>query len=210
MNYANIKSIIFDLGGVILNINYALTEKAFRKLGVSDFASIYSQAAQDRLFDAFETGDVTEDEFRRELCAIAKITVTPDQFDKAWNAMLLDLPARRISFIKKLRENRKCFVLSNTNSIHIRAFLEIVESSVTLQKFEDAFDKVYYSYKMRARKPDPEAFQLILSNHELEPAETLFIDDSAQHIQGAKLVGLQALLLEPSMNIVSLLQPLVK
>ncbi len=191
-----VENIIFDLGGVILNINYKLTRKAFEALGVADFDSVYSQAKQDDVFDQFEKGIITEAEFRTALKKYLAQIVTDDELDQAWNAMLLDLPIKRLNLIKELSQNKRVFLLSNTNSIHIRAFNQILELEYGVDQFEKLFEKIYYSHILKMRKPDAEVFQFILKDAGIQAESTLFIDDSKQHIQGAKTCGINAIWLD--------------
>jgi putative hydrolase of the HAD superfamily len=195
-----IRHIIFDLGGVLLNINYKLTEQAFIALGITNFSAIYTQAQQTALFDRFETGKISQSDFISSLQEIAGLPLTEVQIINAWNAMLLDLPVRRLQLLQQLRSYYDLVLLSNTNEIHEMAFNKIVMDTkgIGLGTF---FDKVYLSHRMGMRKPDIETFQHILRENGFQPEHTLFIDDSIQHIEGAKSLGIQAIHLEPGMTI---------
>ena len=117
----NCKAIIFDLGGVILNIDYKLTITEFEKLGLKNADSFYSKKVQNPIFDKIEVGAISPKEFLEQLqkeCDNASIELV----ENAWNAMLLDLPQSRLNYIKTLKNNYQIFLLSNTNAIHIRAF----------------------------------------------------------------------------------------
>ena len=185
----NIKTIIFDLGAVILNINYQNTIDEFERLGIKNPNSFYSKKKQTNLFDKIETGEITEREF---LLKLKKETTNGEvqQVKHAWNAILLDLPENRIHLLQKLKEDYSIFLLSNTNSIHIFE-LERKLGTKKYNKFYNLFDKVYYSYKIGFRKPHAEAFQLIIDENKLNANEILFIDDSPQHIKGAKKLGIK-------------------
>src|SRR4051812_45032914 len=113
-----IKHIIFDLGGVLLNIDYRLTEEAFVEAGVRDFPELYSQLRQTDLFDRFETGQISAEEFVQSLQHASYIKVTEAQIIRAWNAMLLDYPLRRLQILQQLSLYYNLFLLSNTNEIH--------------------------------------------------------------------------------------------
>ena len=119
INTNNYKNIIFDLGGVILNIDYTLTEKAFSKIGISDFKTLFSQAQQTQLFDNYEKGFISSDDFRTELKKYLLENTSNVDIDTAWNSMLLDLPKERIELLKKIKLTNRTFLLSNTNDIHI-------------------------------------------------------------------------------------------
>jgi glucose-1-phosphatase len=195
------KNIIFDLGAVILNIDYNLASEAFKKLGVSDFDELYSKKKQDLLFDKLETGELDESGFRDEIRKHIPHDVTNDQIDSAWNSMLLDLPPGRFQWLQQIGKKYRIFLLSNTNSIHVREFTRRLDAQYGKGAFEKLFEKVYYSCKMKMRKPDKEIFDLVLKENNLEPSETLFIDDSPQHIEGAKKCGIQTLHLKNGMRV---------
>jgi len=195
-NNMNIRNIIFDLGGVLLNIDYHRTINAFKALGLSDFNDFYNQAAQIKLFDHFDRGDISAGEFRDALRRISGLPLSDEQIDSAWNAMLLDFPDRRIKLLESVRKNYRTFLLSNTNTIHYRAYMSYLKNRFGFSDLGALFEKQYLSYEMGMRKPDSEAFELILSGNNLQASETLFIDDSYQHVKGAADAGLPAVYLD--------------
>lgn len=199
-----IKNIIFDLGGVILNIDYNLTISAFRDLGVSDFNKIYNQNNQDSLFDDFDTGKISSGTFRKKLASRLNIIVNDKKFDEAWNAMLLDLPLKRLEFIKSLRKKYKIYLFSNINEIHLKKVFEICQEQNGINTFNGYFDQEYYSNLFGRRKPNKESFLAILNENQIFPSETLFVDDSSQHILGAQAVGLQVFHLSSEKSIFDL------
>lgn len=203
-----IQNIIFDLGGVILNIDYHLTEKAFVDLGCADFHKLYSQAKQIPLFDKFEKGVVTEDDFFAEVAKVTKLSVDKNDLKKAWNAMLISLPKENHELLKELKGKYRLFLLSNTNETHISAFTKIIERTCPMEEFEKCFEEIYYSNVIGLKKPDPDPFVKILRDHRLAPKETLFIDDSIQHVEGARKVGIKAELLEKGKSTRQLLEEL--
>ena len=192
----SIKSIIFDLGGVILNIDTQKTINTFKKMGAGNFNEIYSRIKQNSLFDHFEKGSITVDEFRTALKKLIKNSVNSRDIDFAWNAMLQDLPLERLELLETLRNKYRLFLLSNTNEIHITAYLKILKNNYGLEDLSHLFEKEYYSHKIGLRKPDIEIFQYVLEENNLMPKETLFIDDSSLHVEGAKRAGIIALLLK--------------
>ena len=198
---SSIKNIIFDFGGVILNIDYKLTEKAFAELGITDFDKIYSQATQKELFDVMEKGMITPAEFRQGVKKFIAKDVSDAQIDIAWNAMLLDLPEERVQLISGLKKKRRLFLLSNTNEIHFNAFSVYMQKKFNRDLFSDLFEKAYFSHKVKMRKPDAEIFRHVLKEQNLRKEETLFIDDSIQHIEAAKKLGINTLFLEKGKTI---------
>ncbi|MES2704030.1 MAG: HAD family phosphatase [Bacteroidota bacterium] len=195
-----IKHIIFDLGGVILNIDYALTEKAFIDAGIGNFGELYSQLQQSDLFDRWETGAMGREEF---VAALQKVhpAITTEQVWKAWNAMLLDFPLRRLQILQQLRIYYDLFLLSNTNEVHEEMFNNILMQAHGMPNIGVFFDKVYLSHRVGMRKPMTAIFQRVLDENQLNPEHTLFIDDSPQHIAAAKECGLQTIYLEKGMTI---------
>lgn len=196
-----IKHIIFDLGGVLLNIDYSATEKAFQDLGITDFANRYSQLQQNNFFDDWETGKIGQDDFVKGMQNASSTPLSEVQILKAWNAMLLDFPLRRLQILQQLRLYYDLFLLSNTNEVHEAAFNEILMRSHGFQTIALFFDRTYFSHRVGLRKPGKEIFQQILNENELKPEHTLFIDDSPQHIETAKSLGIQTIYLEKGMTI---------
>ena len=185
----NIKAIIFDLGAVILNISYQNTTDEFSKLGVKNASSFYSKKAQTNLFNQIETGDITAEKF---LTGLQKETdnASINQVSEAWNAMLLDLPENRLAVIQSLKKEYSIYLLSNTNAIHIDA-LKKKTGNIKWEKFCNLFDKMYLSHELGVRKPNAAIFGYILMEQNLKPQEVFFIDDSAEHIEGANKLGIK-------------------
>lgn len=200
----NIKNIIFDFGGVILNIDYTLTEKAFAKLGLTDFGKIYSQAMQNDLFNGLEKGQITPTQFRAEIRRVIGSDKPDEQIDEAWNAMLLDLPEERVNLLDALKNKYRIFLLSNTNKIHYDSFSGYMKNKFKRDVFSDVFEKTYLSHEIKMRKPDAEIFEYVLSENKLKREETLFIDDSIQHIEGANKLGIATRFLKKGESITSL------
>jgi HAD superfamily hydrolase (TIGR01509 family) len=191
-----IKNIIFDFGGVILNIDYNKPEQEFTKLGIENFHDLYSKARQSHLFDDFEKGLVSPEEFRERLRIISEKPLTNEEIDYAWNSILIDLPEQNVAFLQKLKTKNRLFLLSNTNAIHEAAFRKIIIRQYGSYILDGLFEKIYFSHHIHRRKPDKEIFQFVINENKLIAAETLFIDDSPQNIEGSKKTGLQAMLVE--------------
>jgi FMN phosphatase YigB (HAD superfamily) len=194
MNY---RAIVFDLGGVIINLNYQATADAFKRLGLTDFDAIYSQAKQDGIFDDFETGKSTPAEFRKRLRTWLGNEISDTQIDMAWNAMLLDIPAERIALLRELKKHYRVFLLSNTNEIHLNTVFRIMQETHGLPDFSSLLEKQYFSSRINMRKPDPDIFRFVLKENNLSASEVFFIDDSIQHIEGARSLGIDSHHLQP-------------
>lgn len=195
-----IRHIIFDLGGVLLNIDYNLTEQAFQQLGFNDFSTVYSQLKQEALFDDLETGQISPEIFISRIRVLSGRELEVEKIVNAWNAMLLDLPLRRLQILQQLRLHYDLVLLSNTNEIHEEAFNLITQRQhgILIAGF---FDKVYFSHRVGMRKPGKEIFERILNENGFTAAHTLFIDDSPQHIDTAKSLGIKTIYLEKGMTI---------
>ena len=189
---SQIKNIIFDLGGVIINLDINQTILEFNKLAQQPFDTIYNQLEQNQVFDQFDKGSISESDFFNELQFLLNTKCPRSELVFAWNAMLKDFPKNRLDLLEKLKPNYRLFLLSNTNETHITEFEKSLFNQHGLKNLEPFFEKVYYSCRMNDRKPNPSIFEFVLKSHHLNPNETLFIDDSPQHIQGALSTGINA------------------
>jgi HAD superfamily hydrolase (TIGR01509 family) len=186
-----IKNLVFDLGGVLLNIDYHKTADAFKKLGVHQFDKLYSQAGANELFEALETGKISEADFYTTIQQYCEPDTTQLQIETAWNAMLLNFRRESIQYLEGLKEKYNVFLLSNTNSIHLTAFNKIFQEEIGQHQLDDYFIKAYYSHKIHQRKPYPLTYQFVLNDGGMKAEETMLIDDSIVNIEGAKEAGLQ-------------------
>lgn len=196
INPNKIKNIIFDLGGVIINIDYALLIEAFSKIGLPHFEAYFSQKEQKKLFDLYEKGMISSQDFREELKKQCKPGTTDAEIDTAWNAMLLDLSKERLDVLLDTKNKYRTFLLSNTNEIHMIFINNYLKQQYKIDNLEKHFEKVYLSYEVKMRKPDAEIFELVLNQNNLSKEETLFIDDSVQHIESANKLGISTILLD--------------
>jgi len=185
-------TILLDLGGVLIDVDYHATARAFRDLGHPDFERLYSKAQQDHLFDGFETGALTPAHFRDRIRQVLDPTLTDALIDANWNAMLGSVPDERIHLVQQLKERYHVLLLSNTNAIHVPAFEAIIARENGITDFKQLFHGAYYSCEIGLRKPDASSFLHVLEKHNADPTRTLFIDDSIQHIHGARKAGLHA------------------
>ena len=205
-----IKSIIFDLGGVILNLDYLKTEDEFKKIGVLNFKEFYSQKKQTLLFDDFEKGKIKPEEFISSFKESENLKIKEIDFINAWNAMLLEIPIEKLQFIDGLKKDYKIILLSNTNEIHIKKFEDDLKKNNMLEQFYKCFDKIYYSSRMGKRKPEENCFKQVLEENGLIAENTLFIDDSIQHVEGAKKAGIKTFHLEKNKSILDLVPDIIQ
>lgn len=202
--HKNIKNVIFDLGGVIINIDMPLTFKAFAQLAPNKDIPNYTYNYQAPIFKQYEVGAISSAEFRDGLRDLIGEPLTDTQIDDAWNAMLLDIPAQRMDLLLDLKEQYRTFLFSNTNAIHYDAFNKVVESEFGEPTLDKYFERTYYSHIMQQRKPDAASFRTILDDNGLLATETLFLDDTPGHLEGAKTLGIQTELVSPENDILTI------
>ncbi len=199
-----IKNIIFDLGGVFMNLDYKKTEQAFIDLGVVNFPELFTQHHSSPLFADMETGRISNQAFYDGLRKLSGINMSNDDIQHAWNAMLLDFPMERIVWLNEIKKKYNIYLFSNTNQIHYDAFIETVKQQTGITDFNQYFIKAYYSHELGSRKPDTASFQKIMEEQKLNPAETLFIDDTLNNVEAAAEIGLQTLHLKPPITVLEL------
>ncbi|NEU09717.1 HAD family phosphatase [Flavihumibacter sp. R14] len=192
----NIKNIIFDYGNVIFLIDFKRTQHTFTELGIENVERFFAHTGHDPLFDEFEKGLITAHEFRD---GIRRITGRPDltdaQIDNAWNTLLIGVPPVNHQILLKAKERYRTFLLSNNNEIHYNWIIDYLKSEYHIESNAVFFEKDYYSHLMKMRKPDTNIFEFALRENNLNVEETLFIDDSPQHIKTAQSLGLHTHLL---------------
>lgn len=190
---STIKNLLFDLGGVIINIDVPRVAQHFSQLTGNDLTSIGHKIKEKNIFGLYERGVWTDEQFSQQVCEMLGCQLSHEQICQAWNSLLLDIPKERVDLLKALREKYNLYLLSNTNPIHIREVNVILQKSSGVASLEELFDKTYYSYDIRQYKPFAEAYQYVLQDSNLIAAETIFIDDNYDNIAGAQSVGMQTI-----------------
>jgi putative hydrolase of the HAD superfamily len=196
-----IKNIIFDLGGVLINLDNKLTEKAFVELGAKDFAQYFGHGFAASFFKEYEVGKISDKEFINELRRLGNLTVSDETIIQAWDALLLDFPPERVQLLKELRNRYRIFLFSNTNSLHMKTVRRIYEDTFKEGTLDELFEKAYYSNELGMRKPDVVSYQHITNGNKLNPSETLFVDDALINVEGANAAGLKGFYLEPGKTV---------
>lgn len=196
-----IKNIIFDLGGVILNIDYNRTVLAFEQLGVAQFQNLFSKKQQNDFFDKWETGKISSSEFVQSIKSEYNLKCSDADIINAWNSMIIDFPLRRLQILQQLQLHYNIYLLSNTNAIHEEAFNKLLLATCGLSHIGLLFDKIYLSHRIGLRKPDTSVFEYVINDNQFILEETLFIDDSIQHIDSANRVGLRTIHIQDDMSI---------
>lgn len=187
---SKIKNIIFDLGGVILDIDENVVYKELEKMGINTTELAHSKEFIE-IMSKFDTGIYTAPTFRKKMKSLLGLEKMTDQkFDSIWNAMLLDIPRERIEAIEKVKKHYKIFLMSNSNVIHYDLYVRDLQLRFGYNEFDELFNKSYFSFAEHLEKPDPRFFELILDHEGLQPEETLFIDDTAANIEAAKSLGI--------------------
>lgn len=188
-----ISNLILDLGGVLFDLNYQKTSEEFAKLGLSN---AFSKAQQINIFDELEEGRISKSNFIQGINTLCNKNHEESTIIDAWNIMLLGMPAHRLQLLLDLQSKYRLFLFSNTNQIHIEKVWEILKEQHNINNLDSYFEKVYLSNEIQIRKPKTEGFDYIVKENNLKKEETLFIDDSPQHVEGAKKSGIQAEWLE--------------
>jgi len=186
-----IKNIIFDLGGVIINLSEERTLHGFAKLSGLTLEDLRYQILNGDLYKRLEKGMISPPDFRDGVRNLLKVDASDESIDEAMNAMLLDIPAARIDLLRSLSHRFRLFLLSNTNEIHFRAFNQIMKETTGEKSIDILFEKAYYSHLVHMRKPDREIYELVVSENGINPSETVFLDDNEVNLAGAAPLGIQ-------------------
>lgn len=201
-----IKNIIFDWGGVITNLHFDATKKAFQELGLNFFDAPALRNPHDELFTSFEIGRISPPEFRNKIKSFSAATLTDAMIDHAWNAMLGELPVERWRLLEKAAKHYRTFLLSNTNAIHLPYYFNQILKIYGTYGYTHLFEKTYYSYELGLRKPNADIFQYVLNDAGIDPDETMFIDDFIENIETARQLGFQTIHLSPPLTLIDVLK----
>ncbi|OEK04049.1 HAD family hydrolase [Roseivirga misakiensis] len=204
LDLSEVDNIIFDLGGVILNIDHDAPIRAFKQLGIPNFQALYSKATQSSLFTDLETGAISPSEFRDGLRSFLPIPLNDHKLDEAWNSIILDFPVKNIRLLEKLKSEKRIFLLSNTNTIHLAVFTERLKQHFGYNALDELLEKTYYSHEVGMRKPNKDIFQYVIKDSGVIPDRTLFIDDTIDHVITAKSCHLHTHHLKDNESIIEL------
>lgn len=202
----NIKNLIFDLGGVIIDIRRQNCIDALRKLGMPDADQFLGDSIQKGPFLSLEDGSITAAQFRDELRARISRPVTDDDIDHAFGKFLVEIPVDRLRMLESLHHRYRLYILSNTNPI--------MWNSGIRQLFEaDGHNREYYfdgevaSFKARCVKPHKEIFQYAIDHLGINPAESLFFDDSIDNVNASREIGFNAVHVPHGTDITTIVPP---
>ncbi|MFN8296654.1 MAG: HAD family phosphatase [Chitinophagales bacterium] len=189
----NIQTLIFDLGGVILNLKNETDW--FKENLLSNFhPEKLHQLQQNNFFHQFEKGKVSEQDFIQQLKNISlNNEISQELIIQNWNSVLLEIPQYRVDLLKRLSGKYKLILLSNTNSIHLQQIRKYVQQTFNENILEGFFDTCYYSHEMGFRKPDKELYTFVMQEQQIEPGEVLFLDDKAENLIEPQKLGWQTM-----------------
>ena len=197
-----IRNIIFDLGGVILNLDNRRTEEAFTGLGVKNIRQYFGLGHAASFFKDYEVGKITDQQFVDAIRELTGPEVSDEAIIDAWNALLLDFPPERIQLLRSLGKSYRIFLFSNTNALHLAALQKIYADTLLDRKnWTIISKKTYYSHLLGMRKPEKASYEHIINAHGLNGAETLFVDDAIINVEGAETAGLKGLYLRPGITL---------
>lgn len=196
-----IETIIFDFGGVILDIDPQITINEFVNLGFKDFEKIATAEFKNDILGKFERGIMTPEVFRNKLREFLNIDVSDQEIDSAWNALLYDIPRKRIEVIEEVKKHYNIYLLSNSNELHYDLFVRDLQLRFGYREFDELFHKSYFSFDLHLLKPNPEIYEFVVNQHSLTPENTLFIDDRLENIEAARNLGIKTFHLEKPMKI---------
>ncbi len=188
-NFSAIPNIIFDLGGVLLNIKPENSVNQFKTIGLTDTNRIQHEYRENGLFDRLEKGEIAPKVFREEIRQYIDKEVSDEQIDQAWNAMLLDFPKERLLLLQKLSKTHRIYLLSNTNIIHWEFYTNQFKTVYGID-LSDCFVKAYYSHNMGLRKPDSAIYSELIRAENLKAEDCLFIDDMLANAESARSIGM--------------------
>lgn len=192
---SKITAIIFDFGGVILQLDEHKTYNELSRILKVDKETLHTLVLQTTKFYEFECGNISSQEFIDFIHSVSNVPVSSNEIIDAWNAMLLDLPPKRVDLLLSLKNQYRTFLLSNTNALHETCFVENIRNQGYDICLQDMFETVWYSHILGLRKPNEDIFIEVAKQAQLIPQQTLFLDDRADNIATAHALGFKTQLI---------------
>lgn len=192
MLVSSVKNLVFDLGGVILDLSVDHTLEYFSRLSKMPKERVQEIYISTPGFLQYEKGEIDDRAFRNFVRETFSTTAEDAVIDDCWNAMLRGIPSVKLDLLIRLQGEFRVFLLSNTNAIHLEHINEfMLPKDRQMKSLDGYFHKAYYSHRMGKRKPDAEIFEQVLEENNLIPEQTLFLDDYDINIEGAKSLGIK-------------------
>jgi len=186
------KNILFDLGGVILDINIQATLKLFYEMGFPSEMLQFPNSMNTDVYFKYQTGKLDTGQFRDEIRKTSGVDMTNQALDDAWNAMIVRFPKERVELLKVLSKRYNLYMLSNTSALHVQVF-EKMFLDLAGESMHKIFKKIYYSHEIGWHKPDKEAWEYVIKDSGIKAEETLFLDDDIHNIKASQELGFQAI-----------------
>ena len=186
-----IKTIVFDLGGVIITLDQAEAVSRFSRLGLKDAARQLDPYTQQGIFGDFESGKLSAEDFRQQLSLMIGRNVSMDECNYAWQGYAKEVPQRNLDTLLKLRRNGyRVVLLSNTNPCMMEWALS-PRFDGHGHSLEHYFDALYLSYRLKVMKPDETFFRRVLMAEQTKPEDMLFVDDGPRNVAAASQIGIR-------------------
>ena len=205
-HFKNITTLIFDFGGVLIDLDINQCILNFNSLGLENVEQYLNNFAQSGFFMQLEKGQISAAEFRNEIRKLTPNKLTDTQIDEAWCSFLLEIPEEKLEMLIELRKKFRVVLLSNTNIIHFPNSEKLLFTNKGRQ-LSEYFDRCYLSYEMKMAKPDLQIFKNILASENVQPNECLFLDDGLKNTLQAQKLGIQTYLVNEHEDLSFLLQP---
>ncbi len=188
-----VTDIIFDLGGVVIDLDRLSAVAAYKELGLDDAGNMLGEYGQKWPFLPLEEGKFTTAEFFDTLRGLCRKGVSDMQIQDAFEAFLVGIPTERLHRLEQLRQaGYRIYVLSNTNAVMYHGWIAR-EFRKANRSVNDYFDGIVTSFEEGMCKPEPELFRIVVDRYGLDPGKTLMLDDSETNCNGARSIGLQAI-----------------
>lgn len=188
-----IEVVIFDLGEVLIDLNYTQVIRGFSEAARKNQQEIREMVVTAPVLQGLEVGKTTPTEFRQQVNDLLDAHLDEDAFDAIWNSMLKSVSKSRLEWVEKIGAHFQTYVLSNTNAIHEVCFNQMIKEATGKSSLYDFVDNVYLSHQIGLRKPNLECFQYVIDDIENDPSKMLFLDDRLDNVMAAQASGMKAL-----------------
>ena len=199
-----IEAIVFDLGGVIIDLDFQRSFDQFARLSGKSQEAIRKGIFESGVLHSYEKGHYTDAEFLTEVEKIFHLTCGHPAIEQAFLELLLGIPAARIELIRNLSKDYRVFVLSNTSAIHYKEVNAILKRDTGHAHLDQLFEKVFLSFELGMLKPHRQIYEAVLDQASLRPEHTLFLDDNHDNLLGASAIGIQTALVSKEQSILNL------